>query len=128
MKTTVSAPDIPFPSAIDDAQLASWFVTTVYTQLREFTDSLEEDEFIRTYIVLANGERIWPNMVVYHNPDAIKVIGTDDTGVVTRLITHKSNAQFVMKKYKREEGEEEAEDQQQGRKIGFHTARGEYST
>lgn len=126
MKSTVSAP--PIPGSLADAQLASSLVERVYTQLREFHDTLEEDEYIRTYIVLSNGERIWPNLVTYHNPDALKIIGVDDAGLETRLFTHKSNVQFVMKKHEKVKGEDDEEEHQQGRKIGFHTAEGEYST
>ena len=126
MKTTASAP--PIPPSRENAQLASWFVETVYIQLREFQATLEEDEYIRTYIVLSNGERIWPNLVTYHNPDAVKIIGVDDAGIETRLFTHKSNVQFVMKKHEKVKGEDDEEERQQGRKIGFHTAEGEYST
>ena len=95
-------------------EFASAYVYKIELEIKEFIDSLEEDETFILYVMLNNGSRITATWFGFHDPSLVIVEGRNDKDQFVTLLLHMIDVQIVLIRDKKDNIPKRS-------KIGFQT-------
>lgn len=79
---------------------AEAYITFVQQQLQRLNDDLVDGQALEALVPLANGDRLIVTSFGFHNPDLVKINGTDKDGNDMCLVAHKNTLQVVLRRLK----------------------------
>ena len=94
--------------------MAAFYAETTHarieSQIMESQNELKEGQSLSVEFILADGRKIIPNYIGYHNIMFIVLYGEDEHGNEIKILLHHTNAQVVITKLNKP---------QETKKIGF---------